>query len=65
MEKERKQSILYGMGEELIICPICKGMKIIMKTNTNGEICYYGDRVTAIREPCPHCNGTGIIMKRR
>jgi len=65
MEKERKQSLLYGMGEELIICPICKGRHMIDKISSNGEICYYGDRTTPIREPCKRCNGTGIIHKRR
>jgi len=63
MEKEREQSILYGMGEELIICPVCEGKHMVEKKSSNGEIHFYSDRITVIKEPCPRCNGVGFIMK--
>ena len=63
MEKEREQSILYGMGKELVVCPICEGKKTVKKVSAKGTICYYSDRVTAIRVPCGRCNGNGIITK--
>jgi len=57
MEKERKQSLFYGMGEELVLCPICEGKKAIKKE-------HYSDRSLA-KLPCPCCNGTGKITEHK
>lgn len=64
MEKERKQSLLYGMGKELVLCPICEGEKMVGKISFNGAICYYKDG-TVINEPCKFCNGNGIVSKHK
>jgi len=48
----------------LIECPVCKGLKIVKKTSRDGKVCYYKDRITAVKEPCENCNGNGIIVKK-
>lgn len=45
---------------KLIICPACEGKKVVSKTS-NGEPCYYSDRITVMRMPCVACNGSGLV----
>jgi len=29
-----------------------------------GEVCFYKDRKTKVKEPCKRCNGTGKVLKK-
>jgi len=49
---------------ELETCPVCEGEHIVEKI-LNGKICYYADRITAIKEPCEFCNGSGVVTKEK